>query len=92
MDGQRLLLDRARSTPLCQPPSPSPDAASGVAVGEDEEERSTVERTNAAAGTNAAADEPVDREEEEEAAALEGEVTSRFAERVGGALDNYVRM
>ena len=30
----------------------------------------------------------VDREEEEEAAAREGEVASRFAERVGGALDH----
>ena len=29
-----------------------------------------------------------DREEEEKAAAWEGEVTSQFAERVGGALDN----
>ena len=32
---------------------------------------------------------PVDREEEEETAAWEGEVTIWFAERVGGALDNY---
>ena len=30
----------------------------------------------------------VDREEEEESAALEGEVASRFAERVGGVLDH----
>ena len=72
MDGERLLLDSARSTPLCHPPSPSQAVAPGAATGEEEEER-ILERPNAAA------DEPVDREEEEEAAALEGEVTSRFA-------------
>ena len=42
-------MDRARSIPLCQPPSPSLAAASGVVAGEDEEERNTVERPNAAA-------------------------------------------
>ena len=59
MDGESLLLDRARSTPLCQPPSPSQAVAQGAATGEEEEER-ILERPNAAA------DEPVDREEEEE--------------------------
>ena len=44
-----LLLDRARSTPMCQLPSPSQAVGSGAATGEDEEERSAVERPNAAA-------------------------------------------
>ena len=54
-----------------------------MAAEEYEEERSTVDRPNAVVDT------PVDREEEEETAAWEGEVTIWFAERVGGALDNY---
>ena len=48
MDDESLLLDRARSTPLCQPPSPSQAVAPGAATGEEEEER-TLERPNAAA-------------------------------------------
>ena len=44
-----LLLDRARSTPMCQLPSPSQAVGSGAATGEDEEERSAVGRPNAAA-------------------------------------------
>ena len=41
-------MDRARSTPLYQLPSPSPATASGVVEGEDKEERNTAERPNAA--------------------------------------------
>ena len=82
MDDESLLLDRARSTPLCQPPSPSQAVAPGAATGEEEEER-ILERPNAAA------DEPRGQGGGGGGAAtLEGEVTNRFAERVGGALES----
>ena len=83
-DGKSLLLDRARNTLRC--------VSHQLILRPRHQgwrQKSTRKREAPSTDPTPWQTRPVDREEEEETAAWEGEVTIWFAERVGGALDNY---